>query len=121
MNTTSAPIDDEAVKTSKKARFDPKINKLKELNRKVEVILGDEKGKVTRKKPFQKPLFERDLKKSSGKTTMTGLSQKGREGDGLKLGGGDRGIVSVTQYLKNLDIQLLMMSKTDENLIERLK
>jgi len=41
-------------------------------------------------------LFERDLKKSSGKTTMTGLSRKGREGDGLKLGSGDRAIVSVT-------------------------
>ena len=30
-------------------------------------------------------------------------------------------MVTVTQYLKNLDMQLLMMSKTDENLIERLK
>ena len=52
---------------------------------------------------------------------MTGLSQKGREGDGEKLGGGNRQLTSVTQYLKNLDAQLMVMSKTDDDLIARLK
>lgn len=36
--------------SKKKARFDPKVNKIKELERKVAAVLNDEKGKVTKKK-----------------------------------------------------------------------
>lgn len=36
----------------KNARFDPKVNKIRELERKVAAVLNDEKGKTTKKKPF---------------------------------------------------------------------
>ena len=45
-------------KKAKKPRFDPKLNKIKELERKVNAVLNNETGKVAKKKAFQRPLFE---------------------------------------------------------------
>ena len=40
----------------KKPRFDPKVNKMKELQRKVDSVLNDEKGYVLKKLAYKKPL-----------------------------------------------------------------
>ena len=54
---------------------------------------------------------------------MTGITKTkaDREAEQERLGGGSRRVASITQYLKNLDAQVLLMQKTDENLIARLK
>ena len=36
----------------KAKKWDPKANKIKELERKVQAVLNDEKGKTVKKKPF---------------------------------------------------------------------
>lgn len=48
---------------------------------------------------------------------MTGFSDKADE----HVAQGGRFITSVTNFMKNLDAQLLVMERTDQDLIERLK
>ena len=109
----------------KKPRFDPKLNKIKELDRKVQAALNNEKGKVAQKMGYKKPLFERDRKTALATSepgsvikpvTMSGFSMTSKQDEM-----GNRRLASVTQYLKNLDTQLMTMQKTDEVLIAKLK
>ena len=93
-------------KKAKKPRFDPKLNKIKELDRKVNAVLNNETGKVAKKKAFQRPLFERDKRDeesaNAANLTMTGFkltpAQKQEISEDV-----NRRTASVTQYLKNLD------------------
>ena len=66
-----------ASKKAKKPRFDPKLNKIKELDRKVNAVLNNETGKVAKKKAFQRPLFEREKRDeesaNAANLTMTGF------------------------------------------------
>ena len=84
----------------KKRHFDLKLNKIKELERKVQAVLNDEKAKVLRAKPYQKPVSSHDAVKKGKASTMTGFPLAASD----KLGSGSRRIASVTQYLKNLDM-----------------
>ena len=52
-------------------------------------------------------------------TSMTGF-KKAKGGEG-RLGGGSRRVATIDQFMKNLDTQVLMMEKTDEQLVDRLK
>ena len=96
------------------------------MERKVNAMLNNEKGTVNKKQAAQAPLNQREADdlKVTKKTTMTGLAS-GKVAKGMsaqeRLGAGNRRATTVTQYLKSLDTQLLMMKKTDENLINRLK
>ena len=45
--------EQDRIRADKKARrFDPKLNKIKEIQRKVNSMLNDEKGQVLKKKAF---------------------------------------------------------------------
>lgn len=92
------------------------------MDRKVEELLNKEGGKVAKKKA-KKAIFLKDLNdenaKKNGKntTTMTGLvGPKGEKvvPDKVKM-------FQVMQFCKNLDRQNLLMQKTDDDIIERLK
>lgn len=85
----------------------------------MQAVLNNEKGFVPSKTTYQKPLNMKD--KPKGKpVTMSGFNSKASS-ELEQLGAGGRRVASVTQYLKSLDTQLLMMQKTDEHLITRLK
>lgn len=89
----------------RKVRFDPKLNKIKELQRKVDAVLNNETGKVARKKAFQKPAFEREKNEktaASANVTMTGFQLTKSQSREIALDV-NRRMASVNEYLKNLD------------------
>ena len=50
-----------------------------EMERKVMAALADGKGKVPKKDKFEKPLFERDVKRNGmSATTMTGFAKNSK-------------------------------------------
>ena len=90
------------------------------MDRKVQSVLNNETGFVPKKKSYVRPVSsktdEEELKKPA--LSMTGLKASAEL---EQLGAGSKRMASITQYLKNLDTQLLVMQRTDDDLIARIK